>query len=381
MIKDNLSFSFGHVIAFVGVLFIGYITFMSLVYFTGADFTFVCIGVCIVMLLLFYLVIRIQKLKAVRNDFKKNIVKERILVVFFCFSCLAIYRPFSKFWAVQNNSQEVEQCFKACISDAKDLFSQYDNYTSIRQSRIDSLAENGYGIASVIVSSSEERTIAIKECKNSMTLQLQPKSYQVFRKNSLAWIDHADNGVSVWNVFLFGNIRILRSALYEWHNNLVGLTKHRMRCEDDDITDFDADRRIINNIENDLLALENSFKVEGFQPYSLLCIIGYIMLIIPYLIQYRYPKSTYTLFGRSESYIKRLENQPELESLNNKGREQVVVTMPELPTEHKQNVVVELPDEKKGNNPQSRVVVDKNPSDNKNEKGGVVINVDIDEID
>ena len=70
---ERLKFSFGHVVAFISLMFIGYVTFMGAIYFSKADFEWALVAVLVEMFGLFSLLMLLQKMKTVKHNFKRNI--------------------------------------------------------------------------------------------------------------------------------------------------------------------------------------------------------------------------------------------------------------------------------------------------------------------
>jgi len=58
-INETLKFSWGHIIAFLAMIFISYVSFMGLTYWTDGDFFIAGIGVAIIdiLLLVFFLLV------------------------------------------------------------------------------------------------------------------------------------------------------------------------------------------------------------------------------------------------------------------------------------------------------------------------------------
>ena len=105
--NEHLKFSWGHIIAFIALITIGYITFMGVTYYTDGDFVSASISMVCVFILLFAVFIGAQFLKATHRKFARRIWIERIIV----FSSPIIYRlaliPFSHFWTVQSHDNEI----------------------------------------------------------------------------------------------------------------------------------------------------------------------------------------------------------------------------------------------------------------------------------
>ena len=70
-INETLKFSWGHIIAFVAMIFISYVTFMGTTYLTGGSFISGGVGVLVVNILLVVIFIIPQILKGTEKKFDK----------------------------------------------------------------------------------------------------------------------------------------------------------------------------------------------------------------------------------------------------------------------------------------------------------------------
>ena len=140
--NEHLKFSWGHIIAFIALITIGYITFMGVTYYTDGDFLSASIYMVCVFILLFAVFIGAQFLKATHRKFSRRIWFERILV----FSSPIIYIfaliPFSHFWTVQKNDKEIVSKFSQSIEASRQLFYDYDDYSSKRITQYEAQLNN-----------------------------------------------------------------------------------------------------------------------------------------------------------------------------------------------------------------------------------------------
>ena len=99
-INETLKFSWGHIIAFIALIFISYVSFMGITYLTDGDFLYAGLGVLIINLVLIIFFIIPQILKGTDEKFSRKIIFERILFfsapVFF----IAVMVPYAHFWTV-----------------------------------------------------------------------------------------------------------------------------------------------------------------------------------------------------------------------------------------------------------------------------------------
>ena len=92
-INEVLKFSWGHIIAFVALIFISYVTFMGIAYLADGNFVYAGVGVVAidVLMLLFFIVP--QLLKGTERKFSKCIVWERILIILSPFAFVFLMLP------------------------------------------------------------------------------------------------------------------------------------------------------------------------------------------------------------------------------------------------------------------------------------------------
>lgn len=298
---DRLTFSFGHIIAFVSLMFIGYVTFMSAIYFTGADFGIALICVLLEMLVFGGMLMLIQKMKTVQNKFKRNIWIERLLLLVFVVMSYVAYWGFAKFWSVQAQEELVSSRFVAATEVADTLFNRYDEYCNIRQTCYSKNMQSMYlGIP--------DRGLIVEINDTALAIKLRPESYYVLRKEANKWILRSSQGVSVWNVFMLGNARKLRSALLAWHASLQKLAGGTLKDETYTLN-FDEEAACYKIINTRIDQLEEVFHAEDLSPISFIAIPLFLLLLLPYFIQIRYYRSTYTLLGRDKSWKERKERQ------------------------------------------------------------------------
>lgn len=71
-INEILKFSWGHIIAFLAMIFISYVSFMGLTYLTDGNFMIAGIGVVIIDVLLLVFFIGLQVIKSVQRSLQRE---------------------------------------------------------------------------------------------------------------------------------------------------------------------------------------------------------------------------------------------------------------------------------------------------------------------
>lgn len=284
---DRLKFSFGHVIAFVSLMFIGYVTFMGAVYFSGADFEWALFLVLVEVVGLFVLLMLLQKMKTVQHHFKKNIWIERAFLLLLLTGCCYAFTHFMKFWNVFENRHLVSARFSEATAAADSMFVGYDNYSDKRIRNHEARLKSYYNLS--------EDQLLYQVNDSILHIKLQSEAYSEIEKKARKWIASTSRGVSVWNVFMMGNEKKMASIIDDWHGMLVSMSKGQISTEEN-VVSFDSDGYYINNVQEKIFLLEKLFSTDGFTLWSLIGVPFFLFLFLPYLIQDRYFRSTYILF-------------------------------------------------------------------------------------
>lgn len=316
--NKKLKFSWGHIIAFVAMIFYAYITFVGSVYLLDCDFLKAGILTFLIVAILFLLFIGVQQLKGIDEKFSKAIVWERILVVGTLFFYVVSLHPFFHTWHVQKNHVAIETQFSNSINASKQLFDEYEMYSEDRITRYSELMDRVIGWKGVRGHSEFSRFGFIngreQEQKNLrlqvLRLQLLSTNYDQLRETALEWIESANRGASVWNIFLVGNIDQIKSAVNGWEELLQGVSFSGKVLADEEfehgntVYKFDEEGLFITSTKEGLDLLRSQFTTTGIPSTwgyisAFLC---YLCMFFPYIIQSRHTKNQYRLFGYANWY-------------------------------------------------------------------------------
>ncbi len=322
--NEHLKFSWGHIIAFLALISIGYITFMGVTYYTDGDFVSASIYMVVVFIVLFAVFIGAQFLKATHRKFARRIWIERILI----FSSPIIYVlaliPFSHFWTVQSYDKDIVSQFSQSIVASQQLFADYDSYSNgrikqyedmlngvIRNHDAKEYEEFGLKNGKEIV----QRDVMVKTLK----LQLLSTNYDSLRHEALKWIDNASVGATTWNVFLLGNIKEIKNAIQEWQEILGAFSEKTLPNEllkDNRPSYFE--KNSMTKVISGLNGLTDKYTTpEMPNIMCVLCaIVFYFMLLFPYFLQDRHTKSLFKLLGTSEGISKEMKEKPRNRTLS-----------------------------------------------------------------
>lgn len=310
----NLKFSWAHILAFLALIFIGYVSFVGLTYDIDDGFTkpaLIMVGLLAIMILWF---IGAQQLKGIDNDFdfKKCIWWERILL----FSSPAVFIlcmiPFNHAMNVSSNGEIIEERFKNAIDSSRKLFADYEVYAAQRITNYEDYLneiKSDHDLQPSIykeigfTGTDDDKRIAIEIAALSRQLN---ENYKGLNTLATEWIDRVNQKTSVWNIFLVGNIKEIEKTIKVWNKCLQDFSKVILSTEnsgDTEIKPFDSDKRHLDTIISELDSLSNIYNPtdahEKLNPRTIIWgIFLYLLLLFPYIIQERNGVSTYTIFGR-----------------------------------------------------------------------------------
>lgn len=287
-INEHLKFSWGHIIAFVAIILIGYFSFLGLTYLTDGNFAVVGISVAVILILLLFIFIGAQTLKATESHFKKKINFERALVFIAPFALIALIYPACHFWTVFDSRKEIETNFIDAVQGPKAMFAEYETYCGERINSYTSLINN------------ERRTSDGHKANEILSLKLQliDENFENLKNDVLSWVDNKAGKATVWNAFLIGNINSINNAIVEWNQSLVEFSEHKLPKEGSTVLSFDSDASSLNKITTRLDEIRGIYGGKTSVTFLsiIMIVLSYLFLMLPYVIQRRNTKSTYHLF-------------------------------------------------------------------------------------
>lgn len=286
--NETLKFSWGHIVAFLAMIMISYITFTGAAYLYDTNLLVSALWAIASFLVMFVVFVGTQQMKAVEKNFTRSIVLERIGVVLsvVVLVLLVTISPFKHFWTVYSNKSEIMEEFAMSIDSSKSIFENYDAYVEER-------------IEKTLQSKSPEKNAQAE----LMRLQLQPSfatqtesfDYQTKKLEIEQWIDKARQS-SVWNVFVIGNLTKIQSGVEMWKTTLESWSSKKFY--DGDMEPYKATYDITSNFNNLKQKFTNSV---AFQWRAILwALVGYFCMALPWLLQRRPVKNPNSLFGKKD---------------------------------------------------------------------------------
>ena len=308
--NEQLKFSWGHIIAFLALIVLSYITFVGVTYMTDGNFTKASIAMVVIDIVLFVFFIGAQMMKATTKKFAKRIWVERIFIfgspiVFFL--CML---PFYHFGTVQSQDEEIVGHFTNAITASKQMFSDYDSYSKERIANYEHMLDRVINNQSIrpkefascgFTKGSEQ--IQKENIVKALQLQLISENYDSLKTEATKWIESSSNGASTWNVFLLGNTKEIKKAICEWHTQLEDFSTHKINNEEfngyNHVNTFNEVSGSLASVNTGLDALTTNFISTSFPPtgFILGSFVLYFALLFPYFLQDRHTKSQLRLIG------------------------------------------------------------------------------------
>lgn len=312
--NEKLQFSWGHIIAFLALIAVSYISFVGFTYLTNGNFTFALVGMGITDIVFILFFIGAQQMKASGVKMKRKIIWERIFIFGSPIVFIAGMISMSHFWTVKSQNDEIVSTFTTSINEARQLFSDYENYSNARIENYEKglnriIANKESDKRTFIEAGFEDNKANIQKDNMVETLRLQllSQNYDSLQNVAIKWIDKAGHGASTWNVFLLGNTREIKEALGNWENQLKSFSAKEMSNES--ITGT-VDRFQSNGAKNAIAGIDsltNSFTTQRFPTVGafIFGVIIYLMLLFPYILQDRHTKNIYRIIGTENSNSKK----------------------------------------------------------------------------
>ena len=313
-INQTLKFSWGHIVAFIAMILISYITFIGTTYLTDGHFLYAGMAVFAIDIILMVLFIMPQMLKGTDEKFSKRIVTERVLIFTAPVFYILIMIPFVHFWSVFDNRSQIESSFSQAIATTKGMFVSYEEYATNRISEYENMFNKVEDEAEEVVVKPSRRKKAkksvVKKVRSqkeiadhalrveALRLQLLGQNYITLKTTAHDWVDEA-SGATVWNVFMIGNIDEIEAAVDCWNLALNSLSSKKMSNEPATVEPFSLSDANAQASKENLNAFRSVYTT--MESPTVLAIINtillYIMLMFPYVIQSRNTKSTFNLWG------------------------------------------------------------------------------------
>lgn len=299
--NEKLKFSWGHIIAFIAILAVSYVSFTGLTYLTDGDFIFAIIGMAVLDLVFIGVFIGAQMLKASGTQMRRKIKYERALILISPAIFVAAMIIMAHFFTVHKQEKQIRTQFNNSIENARRMFDDYETYSAERMAKYNDMLSKAIGGNAGKKSlqnyglRSDNVEIQKTNMEEVLRIQLLSSNYEALKASAINWINDAQNGATTWNVFILGNTKEIKKSIQGWEKRLNELSAKKMSNEeiDGEVETFSSQNASM--AVKGLDSLNSTFTTMKFPTIGAIMfgIIIYLMLILPYFIQRRHTKSIY----------------------------------------------------------------------------------------
>lgn len=303
---NRFKFSLADVLTVLIALLFGYVCFLSTYFFTLGKTRQSIILSVIIFVLLCGTALGAKVLKRTGGNFKTRFISEMTLLILFTgFTFYFSYSPFSHYFVVSAQKEEIQRKLNASITQAENMFTEYEHYTGKREGlykdKLNSVVAakdinqseyDSYGFVNNNVSN--EKQIANKI--RTLHIDLFPSNYYSdsisvgIKDGATTWLADAKDKIAGWKPL--GVVIVVNEVEQhstEWYNTLTGLSKVREKGEQAD--DF-ADHLSFDDVKKHFITLGRTTSLSIG-----LAVAAYLLMLLSYLITKR---STKTNIGTSK---------------------------------------------------------------------------------
>lgn len=304
---NESKFSLADLLIVLGALGFGFFCFLSLNFLSLGETSQSIIVATIIALILGGLAFGAKLLKKTSRNFKTCIIWEWILLFLFAVVALLAIFPFSHYFTVIKQKDEIQRNMTSNINQSIDMFARYEEYATNREDIYKS--DLNSVVSAKNVNPSEYRDYGFvngtpdkEQVENKMfTLhaQLFPTNYEGeggIKEVATNWLVSAKRTLDNKWAFTFGIVDIVKDAktnITDWNNKLIKFSSFKADGENAEdfkfsITYDDVTNKIKNNYGPSILTIV----------YALLF---YLLMLMSYFISTRHTRypGVKLLFGTS----------------------------------------------------------------------------------
>jgi hypothetical protein len=291
---NQTKLSLADLLTVLGAAVFGFFCFLSLNFLSLGETVPSVVWAAVLALILGGLALGAKLLKRTSQNFKTCIIWEWVLL--FLFAVVAIFAlfPFSHYFAVSEQKDEIQEKVTANITQAESMFADYENYANNRlniyESKLKSITAgksvnpteySNYGF----VAGTDDNT-QVENKMFTLRAQLYPSNYEEMKQVDTDWLASSKATVANWKpIGIVMVMNEVESNLTSWKNELVQYSTFRAQGETANDFDYtlafdDATGRIT--------------ELDSPTSLSILYAIGlYALMLLSYFItkrHWRYPK-------------------------------------------------------------------------------------------
>ena len=301
---NHSKFSLADLLTVLGAIIFGFFCFLSF-NFLSMGKTVPSIGRAATLTFLlggFAFIVKLLKIRS--RNFKAGVIWEWVcLVLFTIIACLSVV-PFSHYFAVLQQKEEIRNKVTVDIELAKGMFTHYEDYAKNREaiykSRLDGVVRGKYRNPNQYYHDYgfvEGRSDSVQIDNKTFTLhaQLFPTNYEGangMKQLATNWLNNAESTLEDKWKFTFGVVDVvnkLQTNVSNWKGDLEKYSKFRATGEQ-------AENHEFTLAFNDITDKITQLGTPGVYATAFAFIL-YILMLLSYVLTKRHSKSQYTLFS------------------------------------------------------------------------------------
>lgn len=243
---NQSKFSLADLLTVLGTLGFGFFCFLSINFLTLGDTSTSIIWAAIISSILGGLAFGVKLVKRTSRNFKTYIIWEWILIFLFAVIGFFVLFPFSHYFVVSAQKENIQNKVVSNISQAEGLFEAYESYANNRltiyKSRLNSIVAakrvNPERYRSFNFIAGTDDNIQVENKMFSLKAQLYPSNYSEMKKVNSAWLSDAKDKVTSWSpTGIVKVVNTLNVEIPSWNEKLKSYSSFRAKGET--ATDFD----------------------------------------------------------------------------------------------------------------------------------------------
>lgn len=200
------KFSLADLLCILSSLVFGFFCFLSLNFLSLGETLPSIIYAAVIALILGGLSLGAKLLKRTRHNFKACIVTEWVFLGFFAVAAVAAFFPFSHFFAISQQKEEIQNTVIHNIGQAENIFADYESYADnrlniyenklksvVRGKRVNPREYSDFGFVP-----STANNVQIENKMFTLKAHLYPANYQEMKTNDSIWLSDAKTTLSSW---------------------------------------------------------------------------------------------------------------------------------------------------------------------------------------
>lgn len=297
---NDSKFSLADTITFLTAASFAFICFLSSNFFTLGNTTQSVTLAVIIFVLIFGTALGAKLLKRTSRNFKTCFIWEVILLVLFTiFLIFFTYRPFSHYFDVSAQKEEIQAKLSVGIAQAESMFAEYEKYAQHREdlyrnklvTAVGTKTDNSteYDSCGFVNSSvSDDKQIAYK--MRTLHIDLFPTNYSdSVKKNgtkeiATTWLSDAKDQIAGWKhpIGIVTVVNDIERYSNNWLNTLVELSKIREKREQAPYFEYKLQ---FNDVKRYFIVLGSPNPISIFLGFA-----AYFLMVLSYLKSNRHSR-------------------------------------------------------------------------------------------